>query len=521
MRRISLRTLGVAAVLLAGCAPEATPRPITGVTIPIKDTVPGSYRPPRRAPPPSGPERPYRFPRVSWAELPNGLKVATIPGQALPIVQIRVAILAGSAADGEKPGLAAIAADMLQVGGSGAMSSHALSTRIASLGGDLSISAGFDSTVLRLAVTRDHLDEALDLLGAVVQRPQFSGVELDKLKKREADRLADLARTRGSWGTSMVLFRDLFTLPSEHHPYASWSPTPDEVKRITAFDLRAYHRRFFVPRNTFVVVAGDTTREAVKAAVQRAFGGAQGGDPPMISFADPLPEGGRKITVVDRPRSSQSDIVVGFLGPERGDKEWASFQVMNQILGGGVSGRLFADVREKQSLAYRTQSQVTALAHGPSVFTASAGTQTARTGVALKALLDNLDRLAVTAPDDAEVSTATSFLGGVLAINLETMGAVADQLVELRTMGLPDDYLDAYRRELATITPALASKAAGDRIHPGREVIVVAGDAAVIGPMLSRFGAVKVVDPTRDFARIRTIPMDRDAPLEVPRQAGK
>ena len=49
----------------------------------------------------------------------------------------------------------------------------------------------------------------------------------------------------------------------------------------------------------------------------------------------------------------------------------------------------------------------------------------------------------------------------------------------------------------------------------------VAGDAAVIGPMLSHFGEVKVVDPTRDFARERTIPMDANAPLEVPRQQGK
>src|SRR5205085_1600447 len=80
---------------LAGCASEAPPRPITGVTIPVKDTVPGSRRPPREAPPPSGPARAYHFPKVSWAELPNGLKVATIPSQALPIVQLRVVILGG------------------------------------------------------------------------------------------------------------------------------------------------------------------------------------------------------------------------------------------------------------------------------------------------------------------------------------------------------------------------------------------------------------------------------------------
>jgi hypothetical protein len=77
------------------------------------------------------------------------------------------------------------------------------------------------------------------------------------------------------------------------------------------------------------------------------------------------------------------------------------------------------------------------------------------------------------------------------------------------------------REELRDVTPALALKAAGDKIRSGREVVVVAGDATVIGPMLSHFGEVKVVDPTKNFERVRTIPKNEAAPLEVERQEGK
>ncbi len=512
--------LPLALALLAGCAAEALPVPMTGVVIPVRDTAPRPP-PPREAPPASGQAKPYHFPKVSWAELPGGLKVATIPSKALPIVQIRVVIGGGHAADGERPGLAALTAQLLRDGGAGPMSSRELVTRIAALGGELSIDTSFDAITLGLAVTRDRLGEALDLLGAMVAKPQLSAGELDKLKKRQADKLADAARTRGAWGASMMLYRDLFTLPAEHHPYATWSPTPEEVARITAAECRAFHKRFFVPRNTFVVVAGDAAPDAARALVQKAFAGYAGGEAPGLSFVDPEPAGARKVTLVDRPKSSQSDVFVGALGPARSDRSFAAFAVANQILGGGVAGRLFADVREKQSLAYSTRSQVTELAHGPSVMVAHAGTQTAKTGLALQALLDNTGRLAQTAPDPEEVETAQRFLADGFAVRLDTIGAVADELTRLHTFGLPDDHDDGYRKELDEITPALALKAASDHLRAGHEVIVVAGDAAVIGPMLSHFGEVKVVDPTHDFARIRTIPMDPGAPLEVPRQEGR
>ena len=225
--------------------------------------------------------------------------------------------------------------------------------------------------------------------------------------------------------------------------------------------------------------------------------------------------------MVDRPKSSQSDIYAAVLGPERVDKSWASIAVANQVLGGGVSSRLFLDVREKQSLAYRTRSSLVEVGHGPAPLVVYAGTQTAKTGLALKGVLDNLETIGHTEASAEEIDTATRYLADVFAIRMETVGAVASELAHLRVMGLPDDYDDGYRKELRDNTAPLALKAASAAIRPGHEIVVVAGDARIIGPMLSHFGEVKVVDPTRDFARIQTIPMNAEAPLEVAREAGK
>jgi predicted Zn-dependent peptidase len=491
---------------------------MAAAVIPVHDTRPADEAP-REPPPASVPAKPYRFPRVVWAELQNGVRVATIPNKALPVVHVRVVVGAGGAADGERPGLASLTSELLKEGGAGAMSGRDVVTRIESLGAQLSIETGLDATKLGLAVTADRLGEALDLLGMVVQRPQLSPAELEKLKKRESDRLAGDARTKGAWGATVMLHRDLFALPSEHHPYASWSPTPSEVLRITASDCRSFHKRFYVPKNTIVIVAGNAAPDTVKALVQKAFGAPGGGEAPQVSFTDPMPQERRKITVVDRPKSSQSEIYVGVLGPPRADPAFAAFAVANQVLGGSVAGRLFADVREKRSLAYSTRSWVTEVAHGPTVVVAYAATQTAKTGLALEGVLENAAAIGERAPDADEVEVAQRFLADAFAVHLETVGAVADELARLHVLGLPDDYDDGYRKELGEITPALALKAASEHFRSGHEAIVVAGDAAVIGPMLAHFGEVKVVDPTRELARIRTIPMDTGAPLEAPRQA--
>lgn len=518
--------LGSVAVLAAvGCSTTSSaPRSVSRVPVPVKDTTPSAPAPAgpvREAPPPSGPRREFHFPDATWEELGSGLRLATLENRALPIVQLRVVVLAGKAADRERPGLAAMTGELLKDGGAGGMSSREVLTKIESLGADLAIETGFDKTVLALAVTKDHLPEALALLGSLVQAPQLSQAEFEKLKKRELDRVADNARTNGRWAASMILWRDLFTLPAEHHPYASYDATAADIQSITAADCRAFHKKYYVAKNTFVVVAGDTTAAAAKQAVAKAFGAYKGGEAPVISFTAPNPPASLRMTLVDRPKSSQSDVFVATLGPARTDAVWPQIAVANQVLGGGVSGRLFLDVREKQSLAYSARSSLVEVAKGPAPLLAYAGTQTAKTGLALQALLDNMSRLGSTAPTAQEVETATRYLSDVFAIRIETMGAVADELVHLKTIGLPDDHYDTYRKELLAVTPAAAAAIASQHVRERHAVVVVAGDAAIIGPMLSHFGDVKVVDPKKNFERVRTIPYNPQAALEVPRASGQ
>ena len=133
----------------------------------------------------------------------------------------------------------------------------------------------------------------------------------------------------------MVLYRDLFALPADHHPYATFDATAADVQKLTVEECRAFHKRFYVPKNAFVVIAGDTTPEAAKMAAEKAFGAMRtAASRPLMAYPDPYAARGRlKVTLVDRPKSSQSDVYVGELGPLRSDPGWANFAVSNQVIG--------------------------------------------------------------------------------------------------------------------------------------------------------------------------------------------
>ncbi|XYH97421.1 M16 family metallopeptidase [Sorangium sp. So ce1128] len=500
-------TAAALAAAVCGCAPAAPQaRPAAPAAAPSKGApeAPPPEAERREQPPPSGPARPARMPAIAWAELPSGLSVATAVNRALPLVEVRVVVRGGSSADGERTGLAALTGQLLVHGGAGGLPGRELLARVESLGASLWVDTGLDATVIGLRTTRDRLAEAIDLLGLVVQRPRLDAAELTKLKARAVEAARGRAQTDGRWGALMVLFRDLYALPTELHPYASFGATASELPKLTAADCRAFHTAWYVPKNTVVVVAGDTTSEAARAAVEKAFADRRGAEPPALSFTDPMPPGSLKITIVDRPKSAESEIFVGVLGPERRDPEWPALAVAGQVLG-GPAGRLSRDLLEPRGAARAASAATIDVAEGPAPLVVQAVAPAARTGAVAQAMLEQVEQLATTMPSQEETEAAAGRLSAGLGLGIGTAAGLADEIAGMQVLDLPDDYHDSYRKELRDITPALAGKVAADHVRPARAVVVVAGDAQVIGPMLSRFGDVKVVDPTRDFERKRTI----------------
>jgi zinc protease len=452
--------------------------------------------------PPSGVTKESPFPAVARSKLANGMGVDVVTSRALPIVQIRVLVRAGSGYGG-KPGVATLTGDMLKDGGTRAMTSADLLRRVETLGADLSVATDFDGTVLSMAVTKDQLPEALGILSQVVREPRFDGDELRKLKARTTDEVEGAARSSGSFTATRLLFRELFP---ERSAYATYGLVPSEVAKVDGAAVRDFHRRFYVPKTTTLVLAGDVDEATAKTLAARDFGSWTGGEPPKVELAPPRTPGKTRVLVAHRPKSVQSDVYVAMIAPPRNIEGWPAVRVANQILGGGVASRLFSDVREQRALAYRTNAQVFELAHGEQPLVAYAGTETGKTGQAVAGLLENLARMTSSPPTTSETESARRYISDVFAIRMETIGSIADMVVTQESFGLPDGYWDAYRKRVRATEAGEAEAAAKKLYGADKAIIVVAGDADVIAPELAKYGDVTVVDPEKEFKTMRTVP---------------
>jgi zinc protease len=505
-----VRTFALVACLIAGfgCAGAApAPKPAPAPA-PVPAAPPAPPVDPLAEPPPPGITPTLPFPEVIHRQLDSGLRLAIVPRRGFPTVELRLIALSGLASDGNLTGIAALTGKLLKDGGAGAWSSRELVERAESLGARLSVSTDRDSTRIGLGVTTSSFEPALEILAAVAAKPRFSAVEFDKLRQREIDRVKDRARTSPNWLATMVLYRELYELPVTTHPYARVDALPDELAAIRLADAKAWYKKHVTAENSVLLVSGDVDADTVERAAQRHFAGFRGARPEPTSFTDARGPAALELFVVDRPGSSQSQVLLGTLGPERRSDAYPALMTANQVLGGGVSGRLFLDVREKRSLAYSTSSWIEEPAHGPMPIVLSAGTQTARTADTVAALLEHFEKMGTSAPSADEVERATRFLSDSFLFKMETTGAIAELAAKLVVLGLPDDAYDEYRHAVRQLEADRVQAVAGRYFEKGRAVVVVAGDAAQIAKPLARFAKVFVLDPERGFVIQRTIPRE-------------
>lgn len=502
---------------LACSAAPAPVAPPPHAVAPVAKQAPPPAPAPKDAlaePPPSGITPNASFPSIGHQTLSSGLELAVVSRKTLPLIELRLLFHSGIASDGAEPGLAGLAGELTKAGGAGPWAAEALLERAESLGADLSVTTDRDSTRISLAVTTGDLDAALDILAAVAMKPRFDPTEFAKLRAREIEHAASAAKSSAGYAASMILYRELFDLPTGVHPYSHYDALPAELQRITLADCKAWHKQHMTPKNALLIASGDVDTETLSKAAERAFAGWQGDKPEPPRFSQPMPEPERHLYLVDRPGSGQAQVMVGRLGPERQTSHWPSLALLNQVLGGGVAGRLFLDVREKRSLAYSTGSSLEEPASSPVPIVLSAGTQTAKAPQTVQALLENLERMSQAAPSPAEIETASRYLSDSFLFKSETAGALADMVAKLSVLSLPDDYYDEYRKAVRTLDGPTAYGRAGKYFSPEHLVIVVAGDAEKLAQRLTHFAKVIIVDPQKGFAPGRMLPMNAAEPLE-------
>jgi len=471
--------------IVTACGPKGA-APLESETAQAAKTAERSTREP---PPAPGEPKDVSLPPVEITQLDNGLQVNTIVANELPVVYATLVVSSGAESDPPKlPGLAGLVASMLKEGTTKRTSAR-LAEDVEFFGADLWASSDEENTYVGIRALAGQFDVAISILAEVASEPAFKADELAKLKKRELDRLA-LAEREPGYIARRTFYEKLYG----DHPYAAVDTTQAAVRKVTRQDMVRWHRKYFVSKNAFLVVAGDISPEQVVAAAKKDFAKWKPGRRAIPSYGNMPAREARGIVVVDRPGSVQSVIYIGNLALPRANRVWIPLMVANQVLGGSAASRLFMDLREKRSLTYGAYSTVAERVQtGP--FIAYASVRTDVTNEAIGAFFEHLDVIVKEQPSVDELANAKRYLSDSFPLRVDTPGKLADLVVELRTFELPDDYWDRYRKAIRATSGSEALYAAREYIKPGKALVVIVGQAADFAESLRQFGPVTVISP--------------------------
>jgi len=331
--------------------------------------------------------------------LPGGPRVITSRLPGARSVSIAAYVLAGSRLESaEEAGAAHFMEHVTFKGTAGYPTTRAVSEAIEGIGGSLNAATDRESTVYWARVPLRESERGMDVLGELIVRPQLRGHEI------ESERAVIVEEIRSYLDDPGEHVHALFDL-------AMFGDTPlgreiagseESVRALPEENLRAFWASAYRPGNVVVSAAGDISHAEIVTLVERAFGTGEA-NRSTFAPAPTLPAGER--VMIARRDTTQAQICLGVPGLRRDDPQAWTLEVLNAILGDGMSSRLFQSVREEKGLAYDVSSYVVDYADA-GAFVVSAGVDPDRIAPAVAAILDEMARLRdeVVPPDELELS---------------------------------------------------------------------------------------------------------------------
>jgi zinc protease len=487
--RISLSAT-LAAVSVVTLAPIAARAQTTAKMPPLKGSATSNTAKPwTKVPiPPLHAFKPTQPKRI---ELSNGLVIFLQEDHELPFIDGTILIRGGSRdVPSEKVGLVTIYGESWRTSGSTSKAGDALDTELAEKAASIETSGGTATTSLNWGSFKQDFDsvfaDALDLL----LHPDFKA---DKLAL--AKRQIETAISRRNDNPDAIAVREATKIV-----YGSTNPYGRQVEystveAVTLDDLKSWHDRTVAPNNIIVAVGGDFDSAQMEQKLRKVFEPMQRGTAfpaTKITFTDPA----AGVYFAEKSDVNQTTVEIVGLGTERNNPDFYALTVMNEIFSGGFGSRLVQSVRTRLGLAYDVGGGYGAAYDHPGIFRSEAGTKSASTVPAAKAILDEISKLKSVPPSPVEMKKAKDQVMNSFIFHYDTPQKVLNEQVTLAFYGYPSDYLEKFRAGIEQVTAADITRVAQKYIEPDKLAIVVVGSKADIQPPLSSLGPVHDLDIT-------------------------
>ncbi|HEX5107929.1 MAG TPA: pitrilysin family protein [Vicinamibacterales bacterium] len=426
---------------------------------------------PYEDPPRPLPAREVKFPPYEVRTLANGMQVLTVLHHEQPAVTMHLLVRAGAAQDpAKKEGVAFLAAQLLDQGTT-TRTANQIADQIDSIGGSLGVSSQQDRTIASAVVMKDSFDFGMNLIADVAHNPSFDPGEIE----RQKEQIISLLRVNAEdpdYIANIVFDRLVYGF----HPYGlPGSGTPDTIASITRDDLRAFHRRYFVPNNMILAIVGDVTGDEAFSAAQRVFGSWTRAEVPPMTVSDP-PRPTRRVVVIDKPDAVQTEIRAGQLAIARKHPDHLAWDLAVRILGGEGANRLHRVLRSERGLTYGASAEMEARKQAGD-FVAETDTRTETTGEALRLMKAEMVKLQDVLVSPRELGDAQAYLAGSFPLTIETPNDIAVQVLNAVFYELPLDEIGTFHTRVVSVTPADVQRVARQYIQPDNLSIVLVGNA--------------------------------------------
>jgi zinc protease len=437
---------------------------------------------PSEGPPRPLPARDVKFPPYQLQTLPNGLQVVAVLHHEQPAVTMRLLIRAGTSSDPKgKLGLAHLVASLLDQG-TKSKTAEQMNDEIDFIGGAMGAGAATDLTFCNMVVMKDSFEKGMRMLSELAREPAFASAEIERQRQQMLSGL-QVSLEDPEYIANSVFDRLVYGF----HPYGMpTNGTPETLGSLTRDDLVAFHRRYFAPNNAILAVVGDVTAEEAFATAKKVFGDWEKKDLPADKFIQP-PDPTRRVIIVNKPDSVQTEVRVGHLGIPRTHPDYMAVNLAIRILGGEGSNRLHQVLRTERGLTYGAQANMDTLKDAGD-FEAETNTRSEATGEVLKLIVDEFWRIQRERVSERELGDAKAYLTGSFPLTIETPESIAMQVVNVLFYGLPLEHLQNFRDRVNAVTVDDIQRVARALLRPDRLSIVLVGNAAAFASQLRGIG---------------------------------
>jgi len=433
-----------------------------------------------------------QVPQVERVTLPNGMRLFLLEDHELPLISISARIRTGSAYEpAEKIGLASITGEVMRTGGTTTKTGDQLDEQLEGIAASVETGIGLDSGSASMSVLKQDLNTGLAILADVLMNPAFrqDKIELAKMQQRSmiSRRNDDVGSIAGREFSKLIYGPQ--SVYARQEEYAT-------IDAISRDDLVAFHKKFYGPNNAMLAVWGDFDTKQMIEKIEKAFEGWEKVDLDLPEVPKVQYEFRKTVNVVRKDDVNQSNVYLGHIGGLMNDPDYFALIVMNRILGGGFTGRLFKNVRSREGLAYSVFGAYSANFEYPGEFYVGCQTKSQSTVYAIRAMIKEVQKMQQAEVTDEELALAKDSFLNSFVFNFDTKGEIVNRLMTYEYFGYPADFLQKTKQSVEKVTKADVLRVAKKHLQPDKVQILAVGRPDDFDEPLSALGPVSEIDIT-------------------------